>query len=225
MTGAQVGITSAISKMGAHHLCPAMKLAPLNLPHQPLQGWGIRLLPYSPALYEPVRQALDCDAEGWDLFALSGQGDHFGQAWWPMIERETAAGTWQAYAIEDAATGEVVGTSSFLNIVPGRQKVEIGGTFLHPSVRSTHINPASKLLMLEHAFDHGARRVELLTDLRNLRSQAAIAKLGAVREGVARRDRITWTGHIRDSVVFAITDLDWPGVQQGLLARLKDVQA
>ncbi len=198
---------------------------PLNLPHLALQGWGIRLLPYTPALYEPVRQALDCDAEGWDLFALSGQGDHFAQAWWPMIERQTAAGNWQAYAIEDATTGQVVGTSSFLNIVGARQKVEIGGTFLHPSVRSTHVNPASKLLMLQHAFEHGVRRVELLTDARNLRSQAAIAKLGAVREGVARRDRVTWTGHIRDSVVYAITDLDWPGVQQGLLARLNTQRA
>jgi RimJ/RimL family protein N-acetyltransferase len=75
--------------------------------------------------------------------------------------------------------------------------------------------------MLQHAFAHGARRVELLTDLRNVRSQAAITKLGAVREGVLRRDRITWTGHVRDSVIFAITDLDWPGVQQRLQARLQ----
>jgi RimJ/RimL family protein N-acetyltransferase len=192
----------------------------MNLPHVPLQGWGVRLLPYAPDLYEPVRQALDCDAEGWQLFALSGQGEHFAQDWWPMIERQTAAGQWQAYAIEDQASGRVVGTTSFLNHVPGRQKVEIGGTFLHPSVRAGVVNPASKLLLLQHAFDHGARRVELLTDLRNLRSQAAIAKLGAVREGVARRDRTTWTGHIRDSAVYAITDLDWPGVRQRLLQRL-----
>ncbi len=74
--------------------------------------------------------------------------------------------------------------------------------------------------MLQHAFLGGARRVELVTDLRNTRSQAAIAKLGAVREGVLRRDRVTWTGHIRDSVLFAITDLDWPAVQAGLKTRL-----
>lgn len=65
-----------------------------------------------------------------------------------------------------------------------------------------------------------SRRVEFLTDLRNLRSQAALAKLGAVREGVARRDRVTWTGHVRDSVVFSVTDLDWPAVRAGLEARL-----
>ncbi len=202
-----------------------MKPAPLTLPHVPLQGWGIRLLPYAPELHEPVRQALDCDAEGWDLFALSGQGGHFAN-WWAMIERETAAGNWQAYAIVDEASGRVVGTSSFLNIKPGRQSAEIGGTFLHPGVRASHVNPAAKLLMLQHAFGHGARRIELLTDARNLRSQAAIAKLGAVREGVLRRDRITWTGHIRDSVIYAITDLDWPHVQATLQQRLQShVQA
>jgi len=194
--------------------------APLNLPHLPLQGCGIRLLPYAPALYEPVRQALDCDADGWDLFAVSAQGEHFA-SWWANIARDTQAGTWQAYAIVDDASGQVVGTSSFLNIKPARQSAEIGGTFLHPSVRATHVNPAAKLLMLQHAFDHGARRIELLTDGRNVRSQAAIAKLGAVREGVLRRDRITWTGHIRDSVVYGITDLDWPDVAQRLQTRLQ----
>jgi RimJ/RimL family protein N-acetyltransferase len=74
--------------------------------------------------------------------------------------------------------------------------------------------------MLAHAFAGGARRVELLTDARNLRSQAAIAKLGAVREGVLRRDRVTWTGHVRDSVLFAVTDLDWPDVRDRLEQRL-----
>jgi RimJ/RimL family protein N-acetyltransferase len=194
--------------------------APLSLPHLPLQGWGMRLQPYAPEWKERLRQALDVDPEAWDLFATSGQGEHFA-TWWSNIARDTLAGTWQAYAIVDEASGRVVGTSSFLNIKPARQSAEIGGTFLHPSVRATHVNPAAKLLMLQHAFDHGARRIELLTDGRNVRSQAAIAKLGAVREGVLRRDRITWTGHIRDSVVYGITDLDWPQVQARLQQRLQ----
>src|SRR3546814_12481396 len=90
----------------------------------------------------------------------------------------------------------------------------------HPSVRSGYVNPDAKKLMLAHAFASGARRVELLTDLRNAWSQAAIAKLGAIREGVLRRDRKTWTGHIRDTVVFSLTDLDWPKVSQRLNMRL-----
>jgi N-acetyltransferase len=193
---------------GGFELTPAM-----------LAGRMVRLEPYCEALKEPLRAALDCDGPGWDLFAMSGQGEHF-EAWWSSLTRQMADGTWVAYAIRDLASGRVVGTSSFLNIKPGRQCVEIGGTFLHPDARAGYANPESKLLMLEHAFACGARRVELLTDLRNGRSQAAIAKLGAVREGVLRRDRVTWTGHVRDSVLYSVTDLDWPAVQARLRQRL-----
>lgn len=193
--------------------------APLRLQALPLEGFGIRLEPYAPHLKEELRPVLDCDAEAWDLFALSGQGPHF-EHWYASFTRSMEAGTWVAYAIRRLSDGKLVGTSSFLNIKPERQCVEIGATFLHPTVRGGFVNPAAKLLMLEHAFASGARRVELLTDLRNVRSQAAISKLGAVREGVLRRDRVTWTGHIRDSVLFAVTDLDWPDAQARLLARL-----
>lgn len=192
---------------------------PLKLPAGPLQGHFVRLEPYSEDVKAGVRQALDCDAPAWQLFAISGQGEHF-DAWWANIHQAVQAGTWIAYAIRDLASDRIVGTTSFLNIKPERQCAEIGATFLHPDARAGHVNPEAKLLMLQHAFDHGARRVELLTDLRNLRSQAAIAKLGAVREGVLRRERITWTGHVRDSVLFAVTDLDWPAVQERLQARL-----
>src|SRR3546814_19692854 len=75
--------------------------------------------------------------------------------------------------------------------------------------------------MLAHAFASGARGVELLTDLRNAWSQAAFAKLGAIREGVLRRDRKTWTGHIRDNVVLSIKDLDWPKISQRPDMRLE----
>jgi RimJ/RimL family protein N-acetyltransferase len=114
----------------------------------------------------------------------------------------------------------VIGTSSFMDIRPAHRGVEIGATFLRPEARSGAANPESKLLMLAHAFERCAVRVELITDLRNLRSQAAIAKLGAVREGVLRRERITWTGHVRDSVIFSITDSEWPQVRAGLERRL-----
>jgi len=191
----------------------------LNLGRLPLVGNFVRLEPYEDAIKEELRQALDCDAEAWNVFASSGQGQHF-EAWWANSEREMRADRWLSYAIRDLGAGNVVGTSSFLNIRPERQSVEIGATFLHPSARARHANPESKLLMLRFAFENGARRVELVTDLRNVRSQAAIAKLGAVREGVMRRDRITWTGHVRDSVLYSITDLDWPAVKLSLESRL-----
>lgn len=193
---------------------PAFQLEAL-----PLEGYGIRLEPYEASLKEELRPVLDCDPDAWNLFALSGQGPHFDN-WWASFTASMKAGTWVAYAIRRLDDGQLVGTSSFLNIKPERQCAEIGATFLHPAVRATFVNPAAKLLMLQHAFNSGARRVELLTDLRNVRSQAAIAKLGAVREGVMRRDRITWTGHIRDSVLFAVTDLDWPEIRAKLTERV-----
>jgi RimJ/RimL family protein N-acetyltransferase len=196
-----------------------------NLRNIVLEGRHVRLEPYDDVVKEPLRAALDCDAEAWQLFAVSAQGAYF-DAWWNALTAQVAQGAWVAYAIRDRATDAIVGTTSFLNIERTRQRVEIGGTFLRPEARSTHVNAEAKYLMLQHAFACGARRVELLTDARNLRSQAAIAKLGAVREGVLRRDRITWTGHVRDSVLYAVTDLDWPDVRARLERRLgADVRA
>lgn len=197
-------------------------MTPLTLSSVPLRGRFIALEPYSESVRADVRRALDCDSEGWNLFAVSGQGDHF-ESWWMALTRAMAEGSWIAYAIRRHSDGNIVGTTSFLNLEPERQTVEIGATFLSPAVRSGYVNPESKLLLLEHAFSCGARRVEFLTDARNVRSQAALAKLGAVREGVLRRDRITWTGHIRDSVIFSVTDLDWPTVRAGLHKRLSSV--
>jgi RimJ/RimL family protein N-acetyltransferase len=184
-----------------------------------LRGRLVQLEPYDDQLKEQLRTALDCDPEGWQLFSMSGQGENF-KNWWTSISANVAKGHWVAYAIRDLASGTIVGTSSFLNIKPDRCSAEIGATFLHPRARSGYVNPEAKRLMLAHAFAQGARRIELLTDLRNVRSQAAIAKLGAVREGVLRRDRQTWTGHIRDSVIFSVTDLDWPDVSVRLDERL-----
>ena len=184
-----------------------------------LEGKHVRLEPYDEHLKAPLGAALDCDDAAWELFTMSGQGEHFG-AWWVRLNRQIDAGQWFAYAIRDLSTQTIVGTSSFLHIKTERRSVEIGATFLRPEARSGYVNAESKLLMLEYAFGRGARRVELYTDARNLRSQAAIAKLGAVREGVLRRDRETWTGHIRDSVIYSITDLDWSEVRSRLQARL-----
>ena len=193
--------------------------APLDLDRRPLTGRHVRLEPYADALRDHVRAALDCDPEAWQLFAVNGQGQGF-DTWWRTVTALVAQGEWVAYAVRNRATDTVVGTTSFLNLKRTRQSVEIGGTFLHPDVRGTLVNAEAKYLMLAHAFASGARRVELLTDSRNVRSQAAIAKLGAVREGVLRRERVTWTGHVRDSVLFAVTDLDWPHVRARLERRL-----
>src|SRR6476646_3048651 len=105
---------------------------------------------------------------------------------------------------------ELAGMSSFIGIDEGRQVLEIGATYYRPHLRGTGLNRRVKDMMLSRAFDCGIRRVEFRVDLRNARSQAAMKKLGAVREGVLRADRITWTGHVRDTVLFAILKDEWP---------------
>ena len=193
----------------------------MDLKPLPLEGRFVRLLPIAPELKEPVRAAVDCDPEAWALLSSTSQGDAFDASWEANL-RQNQQGELITYAIERRSDGCVVGRSSYLNIRPSDGGVEIGATFLHPDVRGGAVNPEGKLLMLGHAFASGAIRVELVTDARNLRSQRAIAKLGAVREGVLRHRTITWTGYRRDTVMFSILEAEWPGVRAGLERRLSD---
>ena len=120
-----------------------------------------------------------------------------------------------------APAGTFVGTSSLGDFNPERQSAHLGWTLYDSRFWSTFVNPEAKLLLLTHAFeDLGYGRVKIQTDLLNTRSQAAIAKLGATREGVLRRDSPREDGTWRDTVVFAITIDDWPTVKQGLLGRI-----
>jgi RimJ/RimL family protein N-acetyltransferase len=105
---------------------------------------------------------------------------------------------------------ELAGMSSFIGIDSNRQVLEIGGTYYRPHLRGTGFNRRVKDMMLKRAFESGIRRVEFRVDIRNTRSQSAMKKLGAVREGLLRADRITWTGHVRDTVLFAILKDEWP---------------
>jgi RimJ/RimL family protein N-acetyltransferase len=124
----------------------------------------------------------------------------------------------------DGAAGPastVVGTTSLLDVDLLNESVHLGGTGYAPAVWGTVINPAAKLLLLQHAFeDCGFGRVKLQTGLENVRSQAAIAKLGAAREGVLRRHKRLADGSFRDTVVFSILADEWPAVRKGLLARI-----
>ena len=125
------------------------------------------------------------------------------------------------FAIRDLESGRLAGSSRYLNIRAKDRGLEIGWTWLGREFQRTQVNTAAKLLLLGHAFDTlDALRVELKTDARNQRSQAAIARLGAIREGVFRRHMIVQEGFVRDTVYFSITDLDWPAVQSRLLRML-----
>lgn len=186
-----------------------------------LNGRYVRLEPITPELREEMRGAIDCDPAAWEIMSINGCGEGFAE-WWAMATRQGDSGERVVFAVRRKSDNRVVGTTSYLGIDRLNRGLEIGSTFLHPEVRSGPVNPESKRLMLANAFDAGAIRVQFVVDVRNARSQAAVLKLGASREGVLRNHKITWTGHVRDSAVFSITDYDWPGVKERLDFRLQE---
>jgi len=122
------------------------------------------------------------------------------------------------------ASGRAVGMTCYLDIRPGQRGLEIGFTWLAKAWQGTAVNPEAKFLLLRHAFEElGAIRVQLKTDERNLQSQAAIAKLGAVCEGTLRNQMILADGHYRNTVMFSITEDEWPTVRERLSERLESL--
>lgn len=135
--------------------------------------------------------------------------------------RGFAAAPLVAFAIVAKQTGRAVGQTAFLDLQPTHRALEIGLTWVAKGWQGSEVNPESKLLLLTHAFEElGCLRVQLKTDERNLQSQRAIEKLGAVKEGVLRKHMLLPDGFQRTTVLYSITDDEWPAVQAGLLARL-----
>lgn len=143
-------------------------------------------------------------------------------AWIAEMLAARDAGTQFSFAIFDFATNTYIGSTSYLEILPQHRNLEIGWTWLTPAVQRTALNTECKYLLLRHAFETlGAIRVQLKTDRRNEISQRAIERLGAVREGILRKQRIVRDGYQRDSVMYSITDDEWPAVKAGLEAKLR----
>lgn len=182
-----------------------MDLAALVLPMEDA-AWGggaIRLEPMGAAHMDGLRACFLPDDPVWPIYPQPLFGEHFDTHARAMLTnpvRHIFAVLWD---------GEVVGMTSFLNLAPDRQTLEIGGTFMAQKVRGTGLNGRVKRLLLDRAFFSGVRRVEFRIDERNSRSQAAVAKLGAVKEGTLRAERITWTGHVRDTAMWSILADEW----------------
>lgn len=192
---------------------------PLDIPA--LTGSRVRLEP----LAEPHREALRAAADDERLWAhtlTNARGAGF-DAWFADALAERDAGRRAPFAVRRLADAQLLGSTSYLDINLPHKRIEIGSTWYLPSVWGTAVNPECKLLLLAHAFEVlGVNRVALITDARNERSQAAIAKLGAVREGILRSHMITQGGRVRDTVVFSIIAAEWPAVRAGLSARLAE---
>ena len=170
----------------------------------PITGDGVRGEPMSEAHREPLRAACAEDPDLWQIYYTDFGRDAFDASFDELMARVG----WHRFALYEG--NAFVGMSCFLAIDDSRQTVEIGSTYYRPTIRGTGFNRRAKAMMLARAFDGGIRRVEFRVDARNTRSQAAMTKLGATREGLLRADRITWNGIVRDTVLFSILRDEWP---------------
>lgn len=182
---------------------PAVRLEPLTMAH-------------APAL---ARVGLDPELWRWIPTPLNGADDV--HAYVATALAEQARGVSLPFAIVDAASGDVIGSSRFGNIDVPNHRLEIGWTWLARSHQRTRANTAAKRLLLGHAFDTlNANRVELKTDALNEKSRNAIARIGGVQEGIFREHVVCASGRIRDTVYFSILASEWPAVRRRLDERL-----
>lgn len=182
---------------------PFVRLEPLTLDHVP----ALTRIGLDPLLWR------------WVLTPLTTPDQM--HAYVTLALDEQRRGVSLPFAIVDAATGEVIGCTRYANIEPTHRRLEIGWTWLAVSHQRTAANTNAKQLLLGHAFDVlGAMRVEFKTDGMNAPSRAAIARIGAMQEGILRKHRINSAGEVRDTVWFSILDTEWPSVRAKLDARL-----
>src|SRR5262249_3453075 len=151
-----------------------------------------------------LRAAAD-DDRIWVHTLMVARGPEFDR-WFDRVLHNRSAQEQFPFAVRTLADQAIVGSTSYLDPAPAHHRIEIGSTWYLPAVWGTLVNPECKLLLLAHAFEvHHMNRVALCTDVRNKHSQAAIEKLGAVKEGILRAHMVTQGGRIRDTVLYSIT--------------------
>ena len=184
-----------------------------------LQGGSVRLIPINMDHQDGLWEAAKPD-DIWTYMATKVRSHaEMGQMIKAAI-RDRDKGTQYTFTVLDNQN-RIVGSTRFLDISAFHKSVEIGSTWYHPDVWRTKVNTECKLLLLEHAFEKwNLTRVQLKTDSRNIRSQTAIARLGAVKEGTLRKDRVISDGYVRDTVYFSILYTEWKDVKEGLLKKL-----
>jgi RimJ/RimL family protein N-acetyltransferase len=186
-----------------------------------LTGRFVRLEPLSEA-HVPDLTRVGGDEEIW-RYMLYGtiRTEEQMLAWVRDLLDRQAHGTDLPFAVIHLAHGKAIGATRYLDIRPADRGLEIGGTWYGSEYQRTAVNTECKYLLLSHAFEQlGCLRVQFKTDLRNVRSQRAIERIGAVREGVLRAHMITPEGHVRDSVYYSIIAPEWPRVKVLLEEKL-----
>jgi RimJ/RimL family protein N-acetyltransferase len=169
----------------------------------PMEDGDLRLEPLAEHHRADLKAACSKDRNIWLLYSASYDPDHFDAQFDALLARDAT------YSFAVMQRGRLVGMTAFLGHMPARQTVEIGNTYYVPVMRGTGLNRRVKHLLLDRAFASGIRRVEFCVDDRNARSKATVRKLGANQDGLIRAERITWTGHVRDTALFSILAEEW----------------
>ncbi len=182
-----------------------------------LEARGVRLVPLA-LQHEAGLAAAAADGELWNLRITSVPGPQETRSY---IETALTTSNRMAFAVLDAATGDVLGSTSYHDIVANLKRVEIGYTWYAARCQRTHINTTCKLLMLTHAFETlGCNIVGWRTDNFNFASQKAIERLGARKDGVIRGHALRRDGTVRDTVMYSLSAGEWPEVKAQLLYLL-----
>ena len=182
---------------------------------------GVRLEPLALS-HEQGLAAAAADGELWKLRITSVPEPENTRRYIEDALRMRADGSRFAFAVVDDATGEVLGSTSYHDIVPAVRRVEIGYTWYRKSVQRSHVNTTCKLLMMGHAFDTlSCHVVGWRTDNFNFASQQAIERLGAKKDGVIRGHALRRDGTIRDTVMYSMRAGEWPEARAQLLYLLE----
>lgn len=185
-----------------------------------LEGHGVRLEPLSPAHHDGLVSAAS-DGRLWELWFTSVPRPDETAAYVSAALEGQQAGHMLPWAVCDAASGQVLGSTRYHDIVAHIDRVEIGWTWYAARWQRRHVNTACKLLLLTHAFETlGCKVVGLRTDNFNFTSQRAIERLGARKDGVLRHHQARRDGTVRDSVMYSVLSGEWPDVKRHLELRL-----
>ena len=188
-----------------------MQISPVNL-----SGQLVDLIPLSVEQIDDIKAAA-ADGELWQLFFTTVPTPTLTQQWFNIALETQQQGKALPFAVVRKTDGKIIGATRYCNIDQANRRLEIGYTWYAQSVQRSGINTECKRLLLTHAFEAlGCIAVEFRTDWFNRKSQAAIERLGAKRDGVLRNHSILPDGRIRDTVVYSILQNEWAGVKQNL---------
>ncbi|UKS27608.1 GNAT family N-acetyltransferase [Paenibacillus sp. HWE-109] len=195
----------------------------MQLQNPILEGTRVALLPMQESHIDSLAEAAS-DPRIWDYMTPLPRTSDV-ETYVQQALEEFNAGLAIPYSVYDKHTDTFVGSTRLFDISTAHRHLEIGYTWYNPLVWRTRVNTECKYLLLRHCFETlNLLRVQIKTDLRNERSQAAIARLGAKQEGILRQHRVLHDGYVRDTVMFSILDHEWPEVKERLEGFLNQVR-